>query len=522
MGYKIPGAAMDRVSLLWRLRRRARRGVLCMALFCMAMAVLYTLCAENSVPVTDAIFGVRARTRAQPRAHAIEKVLRRAGGSKPIYVDPQKLPGVIPGDPQKPIPVLSSLNYSMEASQKEQHSGSKERERHGFLAWIWDKPLGRAFETILGGQRKVDPASQKMEDFFVTKGELGAVWNDEMSSSMLGPRLKKVVQNYQAMNKYGVNFSSSDGRKRQRKLSGPELLCQLKEMVKTTTLTPEMEPFAKFPWASQLPAQPLTSTLGPFKTCAVVSSAGSLRNSGLGKEIGVYVFNLYAHDAVVRFNAAPTAGFEKDVGSKTTVRLINSQVMASDDHHFLSSSLYSSGILVAWDPAPFSSDLNEVCRPNEITWDYLSQWYNKTDYPIFKQYQRYRRLHPQQPFYILHPSMEWEIWKQLQSNMAEPIQKNPPSSGLLGTILMMSICDVVHVYEFLPSRRRTELCHYYQNFKDTACTMGAYHPLLYEKNLVKRMNQGSDKDLYNLGKVTLPGFNVFNCMQTSNSSTSKA
>lgn len=65
---------MDRVSLFWRLRRRARRGVFCMALFCMTMAVLYTLCAENSVPVTDAIFGVRARTRAQPRAHSIVKV----------------------------------------------------------------------------------------------------------------------------------------------------------------------------------------------------------------------------------------------------------------------------------------------------------------------------------------------------------------------------------------------------------------------------------------------------------------
>ncbi|KAF7697156.1 hypothetical protein HF521_005574 [Silurus meridionalis] len=448
MGYKIPGAAMDRVSLLWRLRRRARRGVFCMVLFCMTMAVLYTLCAENSVPVTDAIFGVRARTRAQPRAHSIVKVLRGAGGTKPMYVDPQKLPGVIPGDPQKPIPVLSSLNHSMLASQKEQHSGSKEKEQHGLLAWLLGRPLRRALETILGARKRADTASQKMEDFFVAKK---VIWNDEMSSSMLGKRLKKVVQNYQAMNKYG------------------------------------------------LPAQPLTTAIGPFKTCAVVSSAGSLRNSKLGKEID-------AHDAVVRFNAAPTIGFEKDVGSKTTVRLINSQVMSSEDHHFLSSSLYSSGMLVAWDPAPFSSDLNE--------------WYNKTDYPIFKQYQRYRRLHPQQQFYILHPSMEWQLWKQLQDNMAEPIQKNPPSSGLLGTVLMMSLCDVVHVYEFLPSRRKTELCHYYQNFKDAACTMGAYHPLLYEKNLVKRMNQGSDEDIYNHGKVTLPGFNTFDCTQTTNSSNS--
>lgn len=90
------------------------------------------------------------------------------------------------------------------------------------------------------------------------------------------------------MNKYGVTFPISEGGKRRKKLSGPQLLCQLKEMVKITTLTQEMEPFAKFPWASLLPAQPLTSSLGPFKTCAVVSSAGSLLNSRLGKEIGVY------------------------------------------------------------------------------------------------------------------------------------------------------------------------------------------------------------------------------------------
>ncbi|XP_066578756.1 beta-galactoside alpha-2,6-sialyltransferase 1 isoform X2 [Amia ocellicauda] len=401
MGYLIPGAALDRVSLLWRLRRRARRGCVCMALFCVAMGFLYAFCAENSVTATDAIFGVRARTRARPRTPGlgVERAVRGAPG----HPAPPKVPG---------------------------------------------PPAGK------------------------------------MAAAATGP-----TAHLQAMNKYGVNFEKPGARGAPR-LSGGQLLCELKKRVQVTSLTPDLPPFSGLPWGSQLPRQPLTSALGPYRTCAVVSSAGSLRQSGLGKEID-------SHDAVLRFNAAPTAGYERDVGTKTTIRLINSQVMASEDHHFLSSSLYSSGVLVAWDPAPYSSNLTE--------------WYNRTDYPIFKQYQRYRQVHPQQPFYILHPQVEWQLWDQIQENMAEPIQKNPPSSGLLGTMLMMSLCELVHVYEFLPSRRRTELCHYYQRFLDAACTLGAYHPLLYEKNLVKRMNQGSDHDIYTHGRVTLPGLGTLNC-----------
>lgn len=90
----------------------------------------------------------------------------------------------------------------------------------------------------------------------------------------------------QAMNKYGVEFSGPGGVPSRLKLSGPKLLCQMKEKVEVLTLTPDLHPFALLPWASQLPQLQLTSELGPYKSCAVVSSAGSLRNSGLGKEIG--------------------------------------------------------------------------------------------------------------------------------------------------------------------------------------------------------------------------------------------
>ncbi|XP_026184830.1 beta-galactoside alpha-2,6-sialyltransferase 1 [Mastacembelus armatus] len=493
MSYKIPGAAMDRVSLLWRLRRRARRGVLCMAFFCISMAVLYALCAENSVPVTDAIFGVRARTRAQPRTHSGSKVVR--GGAKTMYPDPQKLPGVIPGDPHRPIPVLSSPNHTHEAGELPSKKVVRQRGSSGFFAHLLPRPFTRALETLFGGRRRGELSGRGGDaEFFGPHGLLGEVWDDQMSTKMLGNRLKKVVGSYQAMNKYGVEVSEPDSKTSRPKLSGPDLLCQLKDKVEVTTLTPDLQPFSSMAWAAQLPPKQLTSDLRSYNTCAVVSSAGSLRSSGLGKEID-------SHDAVLRFNAAPTTGYEKDVGSKTTIRLINSQVMATEEHRFLSSSLYSSGVLVAWDPAPFSAN--------------LTQWYNKTDYPIFTQYQRYRRLHPLQPFYILHPRFEWQVWQRIQDNMAEAIQKNPPSSGFLGIVMMMSLCQEVHVYEFLPSRRKTELCHYYQRFYDAACTLGAYHPLLYEKNLVKRINQGSDHDIYTHGRVTLPGFNKVNCTQAA-------
>lgn len=80
-----------------------------------------------------------------------------------------------------------------------------------------------------------------------------------------------------------------------------------------------------------------------------------------------------------------------------------------------------------------------------------------------------------------------------------------------GIVIMMTLCDEVDVYEFLPSKRQTDICHYYQKFHDHACTMGAYHPLLFEKNLVKHLNQGTDEDIYTHGKVTLPGFRNVHC-----------
>jgi hypothetical protein len=67
------------------------------------------------------------------------------------------------------------------------------------------------------------------------------------------------------------------------------------------------------------------------------------------------------HDMVLRFNHAPTIGYEADVGTKTTLRIVNSQVASKPSFSFMTSPLYQNVILLAWDPSNYSSTLEQVC-----------------------------------------------------------------------------------------------------------------------------------------------------------------
>ena len=63
---------------------------------------------------------------------------------------------------------------------------------------------------------------------------------------------------------------------------------------------------------------------------------------------------------MVRFNHAPTKGFEKDVGKKTTLRIVNSQVVTKPEYDFWGSPLYRNITMLIWDPSNYSSSLAEV------------------------------------------------------------------------------------------------------------------------------------------------------------------
>ncbi|MBN3308509.1 SIAT2 sialyltransferase, partial [Amia calva] len=357
---------------------------------------------------------------------------------------------------------------------------------------IKQEPITRRKSRLGNSSRRREKLLDTVDDleeyyFLKSKSVIYKLWKGNVSSKMLTPRLQKAMKDYLNANKHHVNYKG----KRRTRLSGEEVLCELKSQIRVRSLDGTEAPFSSLGWDKLVPKVSINELypLG-FRSCAVVTSAGAILNSSLGKEID-------SHQAVLRFNTAPTEGYEMDVGNKTTIRIINSQILANPNHRFNISTLYKDVTLVAWDPAPYTVNLHK--------------WYKNPDYNLFTPYVEYRKKYPHQPFYILHPKFIWQLWDVIQGNTHENIQPNPPSSGFIGILIMMSLCDEVHVYEYIPSIRQTDLCHYHERYFDAACTLGAYHPLLYEKMLIQRMNTGTDKDLKKKGKVTLPGFSAITC-----------
>ncbi|KAM8856863.1 beta-galactoside alpha-2,6-sialyltransferase 2 [Synchiropus picturatus] len=420
-------------------------------------------------------------------------------GSRQDYLDPQSLAawssfGTENVDSHSDPVIQSRERTSLTTEYQNQatrwHHGVGEQEE-GEEDEQEDEDLENRIQTTTG--RRSGRDSSDLEEYYFSKSAsiVKRLWKGQASADMLSLRLQRTMKDYVNSNKHQVFYQ---GRRRPARTT-KELLCQMKSQARLKTVDGSEQPFSSLGWSHLVPEVPLEKVHqgkdgSSLKTCAVVMSAGAILRSGLGREID-------SHDAVLRFNSAPTEGFERDVGSKTTIRVINSQILANPQHQFTTSAIYRNVTLLAWDPAPYAVDLHK--------------WFANPDYNLFGPYTKRRRLHRDQPFYILHPRSLWQLWDVIQGNTQENIQPNPPSSGFIGILLMMALCEQVHVYEYIPSMRQTDLCHYHERYYDAACTLGAYHPLLFEKSLIRRINSGPESDLWRKGRVTLPGFSTIDC-----------
>jgi len=319
----------------------------------------------------------------------------------------------------------------------------------------------------------------------------------------------KSVQSGEVKNIYNVEYHGKKAAKLKPLKSPDQLVCSAWRQVKIRTFLQNNDFFKKHQLDEFLPksllnllkSNPKNSSV-QYNNCGVVSSAGSMLHSKLGKKID-------ANDFVIRFNAAPTEGFETDVGAKTSLRIINSQVVSDPSFKFLDEShlspvqLFSKSPVLVWDPSGYNSSLDE--------------WYGGgADFPFFQTYFSKRLMRPEDDVHLLDPQSLWSIWNWLQSQSKWPLLPNPPSSGFLGLVMAMLHCSKVHVYEYVPSMRLTKRCHYYDDNENLGCTIGDWHPLAAEKLLALGLNIGNDSEVFAQGFLTLPGFNSIHQQCSSN------
>lgn len=80
------------------------------------------------------------------------------------------------------------------------------------------------------------------------------------------------------------------------------------------------------------------------KHCALVSSSGQMIGTGVGEEID-------QNGCVIRMNNAPTRGYEKDVGSRTSVRVVSHTsvpLLVKNEHYYFQQSANTT--YVFWGP----------------------------------------------------------------------------------------------------------------------------------------------------------------------------
>ncbi|KAL1461099.1 hypothetical protein WDU94_013030 [Cyamophila willieti] len=296
------------------------------------------------------------------------------------------------------------------------------------------------------------------------------------------------LQRKQKENPYDVEFLEP---MHHHDMSPDKLLCELRDAMRGQVKLLRREDVGDADIGKVMDdRRPLLEKGEHFDKCAIVSNAGALRYSYLGSEID-------KHDLVLRFNHAPTIDYEVDVGSKTTIRILNSQVASKPEFDFTTSSLYKNVKILIWDPMPFRET--------------IKYWLENPEHNFFRSFIKYKDQHPNSTVSIVNPEDLWKLWLYLQQHTYSKLRLNPPSSGFLGLALLLPHCSTVNMFEFIPSHRMTSTCHYFSPLIDPTCTTGVWHPLAAEKLLMLSLNTASDETVFNKGYVTIKGYSNLSC-----------
>lgn len=211
--------------------------------------------------------------------------------------------------------------------------------------------------------------------------------------------------------------------------------------------------------------------------CALVTSSSHVLGSGAGPEID-------RSECVIRMNDAPTSGFEKDIGNRTTLRVV----------------AHSSVFRVVRRPSEF---LNGSTDMSVIFWGPPTKIGKEAKGTLFRLIQRVSATYRNISFYTITPSKMKKFDALFQRETGRDREKSRSwlSTGWFTMVIAIELCDNIKVYGMVPpsycGRRQSKHMpyHYYKPRGPDECAMylqnergrrGNHHRFITEKQVFSR------------------------------------
>ncbi|XP_047425503.1 alpha-N-acetyl-neuraminyl-2,3-beta-galactosyl-1,3-N-acetyl-galactosaminide alpha-2,6-sialyltransferase [Mugil cephalus] len=191
--------------------------------------------------------------------------------------------------------------------------------------------------------------------------------------------------------------------------------------------------------------------------CALVSSSGQMLGADAGEEIDKV-------GCVIRMNNAPTLGYERDVGSRTTVRVVSHTsvpLLVKNERYYFQQS--SGTTYVFWGP---ERNMRQDGKGH-----------------IFNVLVKMAKKYPSVKIYVVTRDKVLHCDKVFQNETGKNRMKTGAflSTGFFTMILAMEMCDTIHVYGMIDdnycSRANHSVApyHYYEQNRMDECKMYRVH-----------------------------------------------
>ncbi|XP_077438668.1 ST3 beta-galactoside alpha-2,3-sialyltransferase 7 isoform X2 [Vanacampus margaritifer] len=216
---------------------------------------------------------------------------------------------------------------------------------------------------------------------------------------------------------------------------------------------------------------------GSCRRCVVVGSGGILHGSHLGSHIDQY-------DVIIRMNNAPVLGYERDTGSRTTIRLMYPEGAPSSANEYNKTSIVALVVFKSLDLDWLTSVITKL--PLGF-WSKLWFWKEVVDdIPLRAE-----------NFRILHPEIIRKTGEVLQKYSQKQGNSMVPTLGAAAVVMALQLCDHVSLAGFGYNMQHPHApLHYYETIRMAAMKAQVVHDVSSEKLFLRELvTAGAVSDL---------------------------